>query len=380
MRVLCWGTYDTGKPRTRILRRGLRLAGLEVEECHASVWQGIEDKSQVRGFTRRVLLLLRWIGSYPRMVWRFMRAPRPDLVLIGFPGVLDALVLAPFARLRRVPVAWDMFMSLYDTVVLDRRMLASNGLMARLLRATERAALRCCDLVFLDTEAHARRVEELFGLPPRRCGAVWVGVETEHFTSSRPSAALRREPAAPLQVLFYGQFIALHGLETIVEAAREMCAEPVEWTLIGHGQESSKIDRMLREAPLTRLRRIDWVSYEELRDCIERADLCLGIFGNSGKAASVIPNKVFQIVAAGRPVITRDSAAIRELLAHAPPCSYLIPPADPKALASAIRAHREYLVSSGASACHSPLMAGIDAAAVGRQFRELVRSRLARAM
>jgi glycosyltransferase involved in cell wall biosynthesis len=372
MRVLCWGTYDTGKPRTRILHQGLRLAGVDVTECHVELWQGIEDKSQVKGRLRRFTLLLRWIASYPRLVWKFMRARRPDLVLIGFPGILDALVIAPLARLRGVPVAWDMFMSLYDTVVLDRRLLAPGSVPAKVLRALEGFAIRRCDLVFLDTEAHARNVEHLFGLPPGLCGAVWVGAEVEHFSATRAPVP-PRQSGSPLQVLFYGQFIPLHGIRTIVEAARVLAGEPVEWTLIGRGQEGPEIRRLLDQTPLPKLRWIEWVNYVDLRNWIERADLCLGIFGTSAKAASVIPNKVFQIVAAGRPVVTRDSPAIRELLAHQPPCSYLLPCGDAQALAAAVRAH---VAANVVTSCHAALAAKIDAAAIGRQLIDLIRARL----
>jgi glycosyltransferase involved in cell wall biosynthesis len=371
-RILCWGTYDTGKPRTRILRDGLRRNGLVLQECHVPLWDGIEDKSQVRSRWLRVVLMLRWLVSYPGLLWRFVRAPRPDLVLIGFPGILDAIVLAPFARLRGVPLVWDMFMSLYDTVVIDRGLLSRKGSAARLLRWLERFAIERCDLVFLDTEAHARYVERLFGLAPHRCGAVHVGVELEHFTLQEAPAP--RTAQQPLKVLFYGQFIPVHGIDTILAAARELADDPVDWTLIGHGQESPRIAAALAARPLARVRWVEWVGYGELQRWIAAADLCLGIFGDSDKAASAIPNKVFQIVAAGRPVLTRDSPAIRELLSHAPPCSYLVPAADSAALAAAIRVHARQMQNARSSlVCHAGLRERIGAQAVGAQFVALLR-------
>jgi glycosyltransferase involved in cell wall biosynthesis len=54
----------------------------------------------------------------------------------------------------------------------------------------------------------------------------------------------------------------------------------------------------------------------------------------------VIPNKVFQILAAGQPLITRDSPAIRELLSDSLPGVYLVPPADPEALLDAVERFR----------------------------------------
>jgi glycosyltransferase involved in cell wall biosynthesis len=376
LRVLCWGTYDTSKPRTRILRDGLRAVGATVQECHATVWEGIEDKSQVAGALRRLALLFRCVACYPGLIWRFLRAPGPDLVLLGFPGVLDAIVVAPLARLRGIPVVWDMFMSLYDTVVRDRRLIGPRTLAARLLHAVEGLALSHAELVFLDTEAHARLVESLYRLPPNHCGAVWVGAEVERFRVPERASATRRPPDAPLRVLFYGQFVPLHGVDTIVEAARLMAEEAVEWTLIGRGQESGPVRRRLAETPLPKLRWIEWVDYPELKSRIADADLCLGIFGTSEKAASVIPNKVFQAVAAGRPLVTRDSPAIRELLAPVPGCVYLVRPGDPPALVEAVREHARSEATAGRPACHATLVGRIGREAVARAFVELISRRL----
>jgi len=377
LHVLRWGTYDGSKPRTRILREGLRAVGATLHDCHAPVWEGIEDKSQVTGRLRRLRLLLRWLTRYPGLVWRFLRAPRPDVVLVGFPGVLDMIVVAPLARLRGVPVAWDMFMSVYDTLVLDRRLIDPASLRARLLRGLESFAIRRADVVFLDTEAHARRIESLYGLSARHCAAVWVGAEIEHFRLSESAAPAGQAPGGPLKVLFYGQFIPLHGIDTIVAAARLMNDDDVEWTLIGRGQESDSIRRMLQETPLPKLRWIEWVDYADLKHWIGEADVCLGIFGTSGKAASVIPNKVFQIVAAGRPLITRDSPAIRELLEPDPPCVHLVRAGDARALVDAVRDHAGRAASARPGRCHAALARRIGAPAIGGQFMESVAHRLA---
>lgn len=376
MRILCWGTYDTTKPRARILLEGLRLAGVQVEECHSDIWQGVEDKSQVHGWRERAAILLKWLLAYPRLAWQLAWHPKPDLVLIGFPGVLDVLVAAPIARMRGIPLVWDMFMSLYDTVVVDRKLLKETGIAARLLHRLERFAFRRARLVFLDTQTHARHVEQTLGLPPKSADAVWVGVETRHFgaTGDRTRDALERRSPREVRVLFYGQFIPLHGIETIIEAARLMSGEPVYWHLVGRGQEAARIQGLLDQQPLPSLRWDAWVPYDQLHGLIEEADVCLGIFGTSGKAASVIPNKVFQILAVGKPLITRDSTAIRELLHHTPPCVSLVPPGDPAALAQAVR---DFAASDRVpSRCHQDVAAAIDAPAIGRQCADLIISRL----
>ena len=375
MRILCWGTYDTSKPRARILISGLRQAGAEVTECHVDIWGDVVDKSQIRGFVRQFALAVRWLLAYPPLVWRLIRAEKPDLILVGFPGILDVLIAAPLARLRGVPIAWDMFMSIFDTVAVDRKLVSRDGLAGRLLHRLEASALRRCDFVFMDTRAHAKRIEALFALPRGCIGAVWVGVEKAHFTTEpiMPVRVPRISHTEPLRVLFYGQFIPLHGIEVIIGAARLTQDKPVAWRLIGTGQETGRIEHMLLEQPLANVDWHKWVNYSALHNEIAEADVCLGIFGQSEKAASVIPNKVFQIVAMSKPLITRDSEAIRELLDSGPPCVTLVPPGNAEALADAVACFLEH--PRPVMRCHTLLMDRIGSDAVGKQCLEMLMQR-----
>jgi glycosyltransferase involved in cell wall biosynthesis len=365
MIVVLWGTCDTGKPRIRILRDGLQSRGIKIIEIHAPVWEDVEDKSSLRGAGKWLVRALRLLAAYPRLIWRYLRAPAHDLVLVAYPGQLDVLVVRPFAWLRRKPIAFDWFISTYDTVVDDRQLLNRRNPLAWLLWLSEWLAVHAANFTFMDTEAHARRMEALFRLSHDSIGRVWVGAE-EQFFRSADSRHVRRDDV--LQVLFYGQFIPLHGIGTIVEAARLTRNEPIHWTLIGRGQEAPRIRGMLEPDPLRNLEWIDWVAYQQLPEWIARADICLGIFGASAKAASVIPNKVFQIVAAGRPLVTRDSPAIRELLADHPPCVHLVPANDAQALAEAVRACRRDTGRAPALRCHLHTGKQVDAASIAGQL------------
>jgi glycosyltransferase involved in cell wall biosynthesis len=129
--------------------------------------------------------------------------------------------------------------------------------------------------------------------------------------------------------LFVGKLIPLHGLETILAAAR--LVPDLRITIAGRGQ----LDRLLETRP-GNVEWVDWVDYEALGDAYRRARCALGIFGTSAKAARVIPNKVFQAVACGTPVITADTPAARELLVESE-SALLVPPGDSDALAAALR-------------------------------------------
>ncbi len=81
---------------------------------------------------------------------------------------------------------------------------------------------------------------------------------------------------------------------------------------------------------------VPWVEYELLPAELHRAGCALGIFGTSGKASRVIPNKAFQAIACGTPLVTADTPAARELLVDGE-SALLVPAGDPAALAGAVR-------------------------------------------
>jgi len=62
----------------------------------------------------------------------------------------------------------------------------------------------------------------------------------------------------------------------------------------------------------------------------------LGVFDAGRKAGMVVPNKVYQAAAAGRPLVTRDGPALREVFRPGEHC-LACPPGDDRALAAAIR-------------------------------------------
>lgn len=364
-RVLVWGTLDLGKPRARLMARALAEAGIPLHWQTAQVWQGVEDKSQLRGGLRKGLLALRYARAILGLMARYLRAPAHEVVLIGYMGQFDVLAFRPLARLFGKPVVWDAFLSLHDTMVHDRRTLREDGIAARALRRIERRAALAADIVVLDTPAHAARFAELLDLPRDRMMAVPVGAEPDAF----PRLPAKPRTEAPPTILFYGQFIPLHGVATIVAAARLAQGRGWRWRLIGEGQEAAAIRRDLAHDPVAGLSWERWVAYGDLSGEIAAADVCLGIFGTSGKAASVVPNKVYQVLSSGRPLVTRDGPAMRALAPGPEHGLRLVPPGDPDALVAAIAALLAEGPPTFPDPAKDPMRTGFSPAALGTAWR-----------
>jgi glycosyltransferase involved in cell wall biosynthesis len=370
LKVVYWGTYDLGKPRNRILLRGLRENDVEVIECHREVWRGVEDKSRILGWAKKSVFIWTWFRVYPRLICRYLRCSRHDAVVVGYLGHLDVLVLWAFAKFRGVPVVWDAFISLYDTVVGDRCLVGRLHPLALIIYAWEWLACRAADCIVLDTQTHADFFKELYNLSEEKLQVALVGVEPENFRRAKPEAGhCRRE--CQYTVLFYGQFIPLHGIDTIVQAARQLENEQVCFILIGQGQEEQKIRDILASHPLQNLQWIPWVEYSDLINWIDKSDVCLGIFGATAKASRVIPNKVYQVVASGKPLITRESPAIRELFSSGANPVSLVEAADPIGLAAEIR-KLMHLPKAGMEGYSDVVLTRITPQAIGRQLKSIL--------
>jgi glycosyltransferase involved in cell wall biosynthesis len=196
----------------------------------------------------------------------------------------------------------------------DRRRFRPDSLAARALRTLDRRALRAADLVVADTAANADFLAELGGIPRERVAVCLVGAEERVF---RPGWTGRGPP------LFVGKLIPLHGVETILATGRRI-------RVVGSGQ----LEPLLQARP-PGIEWVPWVEYERLPEELHRAGCALGIFGTSAKAARVIPNKVFQALACGAPVVTANTPGARELLTDGE-SALLVPPGDPAGLAAAL--------------------------------------------
>jgi glycosyltransferase involved in cell wall biosynthesis len=313
MRVLYFGTYERDYPRNAQVISALRRAGVDVVERHVGVWEGRRQNWSAGPATAARLALAEL---------RLLRRPRGnfDAVIVGYPGHFDLLAARRAARGR--PVIFNPLVALSDTLVADRGRFRAGSLAAHTLARIDRHALRTADLVVGDTRANADQLASLANLPPERFEVCFVGAEERVFTPGWV-------PEDPFTALFVGKLIPLHGLETILASAR--AAPELRFRVVGSGQ----LEGLMLERPENVEWRA-WVDYEQLPTELHRASCALGIFGSSDKARRVIPNKAFQALACGTPLITADTPAARELLVNEEN-ALLIPPGDPVALTTALR-------------------------------------------
>ncbi|MEZ5963402.1 MAG: glycosyltransferase [Planctomycetota bacterium] len=321
VRVLVFGAWDdgVGYPRPRSLLRALNDTGHEVVAWRLpSTFAGQRRIDVVRRPWRWPAAAARVFAAGRRARTSFAAARAavtPDVVVVPYPGHF----MAPMVRsVFRGPIVLDLFLSAHDTAVEDRGYFGPRSLVARALAGIDRRACEAADLVLLDTPTHAQRVATTCGLPAGRVGWLPVG---------DPDAAAAAEPypelAAPLRLLFFGTGVPLHGLPVLVEAV-ERCGGSVHLDVIG-GSPAERRAIAARPSSCVTLGPA-FVDRVPLQRAIAAAHVVCGVFGRSGKTARVIPFKVMHALAAGRPVLTGDTPAVREWMQ--PGHDVLVAPTD----------------------------------------------------
>jgi glycosyltransferase involved in cell wall biosynthesis len=334
--LLIWGVYQDSEsyPNTRFRLQFLRnLATFEVREITAP--------SEMPAWSKRHILVRFAIACSTmaianlRIFWRLLTlGKRPDVAYIPYPAVptLALLRLLP-ARVRPSRVVADAFISIHDTVVNDRKLLSPDSLLSKWLHWMESMAYRQADVLIADTQLNADFIASRFDLDPSRIIALPLSTDETNYQP------MPYQPAGDhCTVLFIGTMIPLHGIETILEAAKLLEQEPnVRFRLIGNGQEASKVELAIKQGANNLSWQKDWLSARELAAEITSADVCLGIFDHGDKGQRVCPYKIYAYSTVGRAVISAKTQWLESAthgLDYVP--YYGVKAGDPCSLAEAV--------------------------------------------
>jgi len=371
MRICYFGTYRDEYSRNQIMIEGLRQAGLDVVECHETLWTGIEDRVQAAsGGWLSLTFVRRLLGTYWRLLQRYRRVGAYDIMVVGYPGQFDVFLARLLTWWRRRPLVWDIFMSIY-LIALERQLDQRSPFTIGLLRRLEWLACRLPDRLILDTAEYVAWFTKTHGVPASRFGLVPTGADDRlfHPVESVPIGD------GLFRVLYYGTFIPNHGTNYIIEAAHLLKNDPIiHFDMIGDGPERAKAEELVRRYGLRNISFTAWMEKASLVGCIAQSDVCLGAFGMTPQSLMTVQNKIYEGLAMAKPVISGDSPAVRQFLKHKEHI-YLCDRQQPQSLVEAIRTLkddaglRSYLAGKG----HEIFLTRYNLHSIGKDFFQILR-------
>jgi glycosyltransferase involved in cell wall biosynthesis len=352
---ICWfGIYDRDYSRNDILISGLRANGIEVVECRAD-W-----RDPMR---------------YRKLIRQFREAKKGcDIIYAAYPAPVPTILAKIITLFSGTPVVMDAFYSMYDAVVNDRREVPAYHPRALKLLILDWLALLAADAVIADTEEHKKYWSSWLFVSPKKIRTVYVGVNDARVypidaprrrqqspeERSERGRAVVAESGARFLIHFHGKNIPLQGVDKILAAADLLAGDSsIRFRMIGAGRTSENIECLGR------------VPFDDLNRYMAEADAVLGVFGDGAKARRVIPNKIYEGLAAGKPVITMDTAAVREVFSDS---DLVMVAPDPSSIAAAIRKLRDdpALRQSVADSGYAKIRKSFTPQALGARLRDIL--------
>lgn len=291
------------------------------------VW--LAQKERGSGLIERLGSMARFARVVARGRWG-ADLDRPDVILGSSPSLFGAWGAARLARRLGVPFVMEVRdvwpQSIVDVAGVSAR---HPGVLA--LRQLEKWLYRRADHIVTLLPGAAAHIEQSGGEAER---ITWIpnGVV---LTNSPPTP--RASEDGPFRVVYAGAHGPANALDAIVDAAalvRTSHGAAVEFAFYGAG--SAKEDLKRRAAGNPGVVFHDPVPKQEVPSILANADALitntrdLGLYRHG-----ISPNKMFDYLASGRPVVSGSSAALDPIGESGG--GYVVTPDDPDALADAVR-------------------------------------------
>lgn len=288
-------------------------------------------KALHRSFVHRVFSFLSFMFS---SFWLGLRVKQVDLVWGTSPPIFQGATAWALARLKRVPFLFEV-RDLWPAFAIDVGVLrnpilirASLWLESFLYRHADRLVVNSPGFIEHVTRRGAKQVE----LVPN-------GADAAMFDPYASGAGFRED--YDLQGKFVAIYAGAHGMSNdlgvLLQAARELLDTPqIVIALIGDGKEKPALMQQADEMKVKNVRFIPPMPKARMAQALAAADACIAILKPIPMYATVYPNKVFDYMAAGRPVILAIDGVIRQVV-EAAEAGMFVQPGEVHAMTLAIR-------------------------------------------
>lgn len=265
-----------------------------------------------------------------------LRVKGVDLVWGTSPPLFQGWTAWVLARLKRVPFLFEV-RDLWPTFAIAVGVL-TNRTFIRMSEWLERFLYRHADRVMVNSPGFIAHVTGR-GVLRDRVELVPNGAEPGMFDPADNGEAFRASHhlESKFVVLYAGAHGMSNDLGVVLEAAGLLADRPeVQVVFLGDGKEKAGLQARAAENGLTNVTFVPPVPKNEMAVTLAGADACIAILKPLEEYKTTYPNKVFDYMAAGRPVALAIDGVIREVV-EAAACGIFAQPGDPAALANVIR-------------------------------------------
>ena len=297
MKVCYFGIYKPTYTRSASFIKGLKENGVELLECNTrepsnkKYWQLIKKHWQIR-------------NDY-------------QVMIVGFPGHTIMPLAWFLAKIHRKKIIFDAFISLYDSIILDRAKFSRFSLPALKYWLIDWLSCQLADKVLLDANEHIEYFIKTFKISPKKFERILVSCDDSVIYPVE-----KTDHHDYFLVHFHGTYIPIQGVKYIIEAAGILRDENIKFNIIGRLGDYQPMIEKSSELGLKNINFLDFMPYTDLVRQLAEADVCLGMFGETAKAFRCGAFKITEAIAMAKPLITGNTPAMREFLTDRESCLF----------------------------------------------------------
>ena len=288
-----------------------------------------------RSFVHRVFSFVSFMAS---SFFAGLRVRHVDLVWGTSPPIFQGVTAWLLARLKGVSFLFEV-RDLWPSFAIAVGVLKDPTLIKMSLWL-EKFLYRHADQVIVNSPGYVAHVTERGA---KRVELVQNGADPEMFDPADDGAAFRS--ASHLEQKFVLLYAGAHGMSNdlgvVLEAAQLLQTRPagtpeqhIQFVLLGDGKEKPALQARAVEMGLNNVLFLPPVPKDGMAAALAGADACLAILKPIQEYKTTYPNKVFDYMAAGRPVVLAIDGVVRDVI-EAAGCGVFAQPGDPAALAEA---------------------------------------------
>lgn len=285
-----------------------------------------------KSFLHRILSFLLFMAS---SFVAAMRAARPDVVLGTTPPLLQVVPAYLVARLRGARFVLELRDLWVDYAA--EAGLVKNHLVLAVARWIERFACKQAEIVIPNSPGYVEALAAR-GVSQERIHVVPNGADVHAFNPYDDGRQFRKRLGLEGKciVTYAGSFGMLNALEVVLQTAQLLRDEKdLQFLLVGSGKERVTLERKAKVMALDNVRFLDPLPKRDIPTLLAATDVGLATLIDLPSFRAVYPNKVFDYMAAGCPVVLNIDGAIRQVVEESGGGLY-VPASNPQGLANAI--------------------------------------------
>ncbi len=240
-----------------------------------------------------------------------------DIVYVPALNVgLDILHEVLWAHLMRKQIIVEYYVSVYDTVILDRKMFSETSVLAKLAMKYDQLMVTAASKVIFLNLCEYNRYKEISNLTitDKKLRIIPLCIERRGERTNQ-----NRRMGDTFTMCWWGSYLPLHGLGKLIDAVKllEEAGEDVQFYIFGN--DSAKAKKYIEHVKQINLSDRIFFNHEYSFSngllepfLLANCQLSFGIFGDSGKARNVIANKILDAVVLKSPILTGPSNALSD--------------------------------------------------------------------